>query len=297
MTEAPHLAIITPDLWNAVVRSRYREDAATKKVAKRKGGRPVRDLLSGILRCGRCGGPLTVLNGRDGTRPIKVYSCAYHTDRGDTVCDETLRRPVEAIDATVVTWVTTNVLKEEIIDEALKEVERRLRERSKSASSELGGLEREAAELREELGRLGVAVTKSKTKVDALVQLMDERQERLRVVEGRLRAAKAAPEAISLEVHRLRREARERIQGVRETLTRNPTEGRRVVEAVFEGPLKATRIQTPDGPRFQIEGTASVGKMLVGEFGNPPFSSASPAGLRTLSTPDLWPKLFMKEVA
>jgi hypothetical protein len=66
-------------------------------------------------------------------------------------------------------------------------------------------------------------------------------------------------------------------------LQRNSEEARMAMEAVFEGPLTFTPVDTPDGKRFRIQGQASVGKMLVTEPPEVPptprvSKSASPAG-------------------
>ncbi|MBK8936876.1 MAG: recombinase zinc beta ribbon domain-containing protein [Polyangiaceae bacterium] len=78
------------------------------------GARP-KYLLSGFARCGLCGGPITVANGKAGTVPIRVYTCAYHRDRGEAVCGNKLRRPVDAVDEQPIGWLQENVLSERIM--------------------------------------------------------------------------------------------------------------------------------------------------------------------------------------
>src|SRR4029078_13461423 len=56
---APHLRIVPDELWNAV-QARCR---ATEQPEK-KGGRPATYLLSGVLHCAECSGPLTALDGK-----------------------------------------------------------------------------------------------------------------------------------------------------------------------------------------------------------------------------------------
>ncbi len=50
-------------------------------------------------------------------------------------------------------------------------------------------------------------------------------------------------------------------------------EGRRALEALFDGPLRFTATQTDDGRRYLIEGTAAVGSMFTTE--------SVPKGIRT----------------
>lgn len=66
----PELAIVDPGTWAAVERRLQRQGRASGSA-----GRPPRHLLSGILRCGECGGPMVVI---DRYR----YGCATAKDRG-----------------------------------------------------------------------------------------------------------------------------------------------------------------------------------------------------------------------
>ena len=54
-------------------------------------------------------------------------------------------------------------------------------------------------QLRAEVTRLATAIATSSTKSDALVKALDERERRLRDLDARLRAAKAAPSARAIE--------------------------------------------------------------------------------------------------
>jgi len=110
--KAPELKIIDDDLW-------FRAQAKTQRITdpqqKKARGRPHRHLLSGFARCGECGGPLTVTNGKSSYESIKVYSCAYSRDRGKSVCTNTLRRPVDSVNQAVAEWISENVLSEELV--------------------------------------------------------------------------------------------------------------------------------------------------------------------------------------
>ncbi len=268
--EAPHLRIVTDELW-------CEAHAQMRKVAPRgrkKGGRPHRYLLSGIARCGACGGPLTVINGKASYEPIKVYACAWHRERGPSVCPNKLRRPVDAVNRMVVDWINANVLTEGLVLETLTEVRRRLAERAKTANDELPRLEKEASTLRAALDRLVDALAGSTEKPDAIVRGIAERQERLSALDAQIRAARAAPGALDLEVRRLEVEAKKRIRDLAGLLERSGEEGRKVIAALFDGPLTATPIETPEGPRYRVKGKAVIGRMLTAEVSN----VASPAG-------------------
>ncbi|MEO8797575.1 MAG: recombinase family protein, partial [Polyangiaceae bacterium] len=228
--EAPHLRVISDDLWMAAhAQMRAKKPITGEPVERKKGGRPAAYLLSGITKCGVCGGALSVISGRDGMRPIKVYVCSYRHDRGDTVCTNRHRRPVDALNAGVVNWIKTNILSDELVLDSLKEVKRRMAEREKSVDKDVPRLEAQAHKLRAQIANIVDVVAETpKAKTEALIKGMSERQDELNEVETRLRAIKAAPLAIKLEIRRLEVEARARLEQLQDALERNPKEARAI---------------------------------------------------------------------
>ncbi len=105
---------------------------------------------------------------------------------------------------------------------------------------------------------------------------MSERQDELNALDTRMRAIKAAPEAVQLEVRRMEAEARSRVGQLQDALERNPKEARAILSAIFDGKLTATPLTDQRGTRFVIEGTASVGRMLAFERESPEGVSKNP---------------------
>jgi hypothetical protein len=131
--------------------------------------------------------------------------------------------------------------------------------------------------LRSELDRLVMALA-SGTDSPTITTAIGGREKRLTEVRARLEVIAVAPSVLDLEVRRLEKEARARLADFQALLTRNVAQGRKALEALFDGPLRFTETQTDDGRRFLIEGTAAVGSM---------FSIESvPKGIRTWSNPD-----------
>ncbi|MBX3230688.1 MAG: recombinase family protein [Labilithrix sp.] len=266
VVDAPHLRIISDELWAATHAQLKGKKLrrGEKSPPKKKGGRPATYLLSGITKCGCCGGALTVLDTRFGQHMVKAYICSYRRDRGETVCKNALRRPVDRVNQGVVDWIQTNILSEELVVDALKEVSRRIAARAKQQNAELPKLEAEAHKLRAEIANLVDQIASSPKAVsEPLIAGLNERQERVNELDARIRATKAAPEAMSLEVRRMEAEAKARLAGLREMLERNPREARTLLSTIFDGKLTATPVKMPDGPRLQVEGRASVGRMLA----------------------------------
>lgn len=271
--EVPHLRIVSAELWEAV------QARLAGRAAPRRRGRPERYLLSGILRCSECGGPLTVSPGRRSKEPIRVYCCARHRDRG--TCPSTLRREVDIVDAMVLDAVRVQVLREELLAEVLAELRARLSERATEQRAAEHDLARRVASLREEVDRLVDAAAGAPAAARApFYARVAERQGELSRLEDRLRAARTVPPALDLEVRRLERDARERLADLHRTAELAPGEARELLEALFPAGLVARPLETPEGRRMAIEGEADVGAALG--LDDPCGKSASPAGPRPL---------------
>ncbi|WP_437594386.1 hypothetical protein [Sorangium sp. So ce1000] len=170
----------------------------------------------------------------------------------------------------------TKALSEELILAVLKQPRHRLAERAKRTTSDVPQLEKEAVRLRTEMDRLVQALASTDQQPEVIVRAIAERQEQLFTLDARLRAAKAAPEAIKIEIRRMEAEAKKRIGDLRSMLDRNPEDARKVLAPLFETPLNVTPVETAEGKRFWIEGAAVVGRMLATDAGC--LNSASPAG-------------------
>jgi hypothetical protein len=270
--ERPDLRLVSDDLWNAV---QARIGHKVRMGRKSSRGAAPKYLLSGFSKCGVCGGRMQVGNGKASHTAIKVYSCAYHRERG--TCDNSLRRPVDAVDAVVLDWIARKVLDEEVVLKCIREVRRRLSDRSTKTSSEVPELEKRAKQLKTEIERLGEAVLASSDPPHQLVRMMSEREKDLAAVEARLNTLRIAPSVLDLEARRLEKEARARLADLRGLMSRNPEQARRVLEAVLTGPLVFTPIETPEGKRYRVHAEASLDRALTAG-GAGAVLGASPAG-------------------
>jgi hypothetical protein len=275
--EVPELRIVDDELWNAV---RARDKHTERVTGDAHKGNKARYLLSGIGRCAECGGPMRVDNGKSSYENLRVYNCAWHRDRGKGACGNGLRRPISAVDATIIRWIQENVLREEVIVEALAELRRRLTARAKSADTTAPELEREAKKLRGDITRLGEAIMSTTEAPTTLVRMMGEREKRLTAVEARLATIRTAPEVLDLEVQRMEKDALARLEDFRGMMTRNQDEARKALETLLTGPLKFTPVETEDGKRYQIEGDLALEAIVVAE--RRVVQTASPAGFGTL---------------
>lgn len=135
ITEQPDLAIITSEQWEAAQRrlraTRARTATGLARGRKTGGGGQYRYLLSGLLRCEQCGGPLVIVD-------YYRYGCATQKDRGDAVCTNRIKVP--RVDAEIALLKT---VKEELLsEEAFRLFEREMRAAIKELAPDLDGAKR-----------------------------------------------------------------------------------------------------------------------------------------------------------
>lgn len=124
ITEHPELVIISVDQWDAA--QRRARDVGTIFAPSGNGGRgrQPRHLLSGLLVCDGCGGPIVIC---DRYR----YGCSRNKERGAAVCSSALRFRRDAADEAFLSFVRKELLSEP----AFREFERTILSELKKGSS------------------------------------------------------------------------------------------------------------------------------------------------------------------
>lgn len=209
------LRIISDELWQRV---KARQGQRTKdlgvKVVKglRRHVRPVKYLLSGLLRCAACEASFVLSNG-------SRYQCASHVN-GDA-CEVTLSLPRERAERIILDCVQGELLTEE----RLGELERRYRSVAERPAVDHS---LRIAELDKEIGNLGDAIAKGLLS-DALAKLLQAAEaERGRLIAA---TAKGASGPIWLPKATLER----RVQDMRKRLAEGGEVARSVLRDVLPG--------------------------------------------------------------
>lgn len=104
-TEHPELAIVDRQTWDAVQARLQRRSGRGQ--GRRGPGRPIRNLLSGLLRCPECGGPIVVVD-------ATAYGCSTAKER--RTCSNRLRLPRGHAERAVLKGVQEQLLTEEAFE-------------------------------------------------------------------------------------------------------------------------------------------------------------------------------------
>jgi site-specific DNA recombinase len=277
--EIPELRVFDEATWSAI-QAKGKEYAARFGTASRGNAG---HLLTGLVRCAVCNGPLVVSNAKVSYDNVRVYGCGWHRDRGNVVCGVTLRRPVSVVDEIVLRHLREEVLTPRLLHVVMAEVRRLTEERTRGARQELPGLEDEQRRLRAELDRL-VGALASGAASSAVMGAIADRETMLRAVEKRIAAAAVPVDTIHLGARRMEREARARLDDFQGLLSRNRADARRVMEQLLPRPLVAHAIATAEGPRFELRGEIGLVSLVGSEFS----SVCVPSGDRTELNHGTW---------
>lgn len=257
--DVPHLRIIPDDLWSSV---QARLKVTENKPWDTARGRKPRYLLSGLSLCAKCGGPMQASRRKSGQEIIMAYGCSWHRERGDSVCDNSFKRPVREVDQQVIGWFQEKILREEVVLEVIRRLRCKILESNQVQQDEQPQLQKTIKSIEEKLRRLAEAIASTDSRPEVLVKMISEHEEEKRRLQIRLAALQEAPKMLDNEIEALEDEVRTRIAHLQELLSRHPEQARRILQTLLQGKLKFTPASTAQGKRYLVEGTAAVGGAL-----------------------------------
>lgn len=115
--ENPELRIVSDELWNKV--KKRQGEMAKKSSPSYKGGKNAKYVLSGLLKCHKCGSNYILINRR-------YYGCSTHKNRGSSVCDNRFTVLREDIENFVIPLVTGEIYNEDYFECIRKKAEEAL---------------------------------------------------------------------------------------------------------------------------------------------------------------------------
>ena len=173
-TDHPDLAIIDLDTWQ---RAQRRMGGSRQNHAP-KGRRP-KHLLSGLLRCGECGGPMVVID-------LYRYGCSVHKDRGDAACSNRMRVRRKEAERNLLAGIRAELLSEASFRQAKRAVQAALKQHEPDTGA-LGRRLQDALRVRENvMAAIRAGIITPTTKAE-----MHKAESDVSDAEGALAAAKA----------------------------------------------------------------------------------------------------------
>ena len=142
--EVPDLRIVSDELWDGVqeIKARYSQQPAHKS-------RRAKRLLSGLLRCGQCGGAFTIV------RPEK-YGCATHREKG--TCANSRQISIDQLERRVLSGIKKHLFDPELLAEFVREFHREFKRLLGSSTGKRSHSERRLAQINKQIKRIVDAI-------------------------------------------------------------------------------------------------------------------------------------------
>jgi site-specific DNA recombinase len=272
--EKPDLRIIPESLWLAAhERIRKTRKAYLRTTNGRLWGRPETGiespyLLGGLALDSTCGGSLGVWkhpDGRNRHRVYTYYACSYHRLRGDKVCSNALRMPMESADSAVIDVLREDILNPEALRLAVEIATDRYGNRSGDVAQQRANVEADLRRIEAEISRLveALATGQPLVSVQDAIRVRERRRAELRAHLEHLDGLAKQPR---LDPTRLQQELARRLTEWRELLNAEPVKARQIVRKLLEGRLVFE--PQPETGVYTFTGKASYGRLLSGVVQN-----------------------------
>lgn len=197
-------------------------------------------LLTGMSRCGLCGGTMIVRSRDHGRQRAYFYACSSYHHRGKTVCPNSLDMRLEVAEGAILEKLRRELLDHEILEAAAARAAARVAAPSEAIDGRRHALETALGHTEAALGRLTQAIAEGGC-VSTLVQVIrdqERRQQTLRAELGDL----ARPRVVPLNVAELKARIREKSEEWQALLRKHAPIARQMVRKLVEGRI----VFTPD---------------------------------------------------
>jgi len=274
----PELQIVDDSVWKQV---QDRQKSLFALYSMKKKGLLPRSitspyLLSGLLKCGECGGNLIIVTGYSSRGHYPEYGCSQHFNRG--VCSNKLLIRRDWIEKRLFEEMQVRVLHQDAIDYALDEFGNHLKNAFTKLSSQMAQMRERKQRLELELQRL--TATAAETGPSSfLVAAIHEREQQLREITDQLLAE--GGNSVDAHLSEIRGFIRKRLEDIQALITAHPAEARNELRKhVSEIRMFPEGGEDGNGKRHYVaEGTWHLVGSEQGEV------SAIPAQLRSIADP------------
>jgi len=257
----PHLRIVSDDLWKrvqdrlAVTRETYPGRHSSGRLqGRREAGLVSKNLLSGFLRCGVCGGNMfvTARSGRGGVK--KYYLCTTAHTRGSTACPNTKGVPYEALTEAVVAEFKGNFCNPVTLGNILMAELKQQTEAPDAAKEEAESVRKSLAGIERELGRLLEAVLAGAGDVQTLADAMKAKEREKSVLQAKLEHLDGLQQAAEgFDLAEWFKETSELLAGTKEYLEADTEQGRRLLRRCLMSPI-TVKLDPEGGWTFEADG-------------------------------------------
>ncbi|MEO8520558.1 MAG: recombinase family protein [Acidobacteriota bacterium] len=276
--DAPELRVVTEGQWQAAHgRLEHTRQTYLRGTHGHLWGRPVdghesKYLLTGLSRCGICGGTMIVRSRQHGSRRAYFYACSSFHHRGKTVCANSMEMRLADADDAVLSALERKLLDPAILEAAIARAAARVAlppedpaARRHAIAVALGQAEAALAHLTQAVAEGGAVAT--------LVQAIRDQERRHQTLRAEL-ADLDRPRVVPVSLSHLKGVLQTKAEEWQGLLRKHAPIARQMVRKLVEGRIVFTPDRDARRYTFRVPGTlANFFSGIVG-----PQAMASPAG-------------------
>ncbi|MGC2333748.1 MAG: zinc ribbon domain-containing protein, partial [Candidatus Acidiferrales bacterium] len=246
--EAPHLRIVSDELWRAVqarqeLVKRLYADSGKHAGLLRSKAMNVRYLFSGLLKCKTCGANMQIVAGRGRNHNNQTYGCPMNFSRGDSVCPNRTRVRRDVLERQLLAGLQEKVLREEVVNYIIDRFEVELTKELKSIGGEMERMRKRKGELDIQIANLADGLAMGIHSPTIMVEIA-KREREVSEISDRLLSSR--PESIHSRIEKLRTTVIVRIHDLRKYLNSDTATARahliKHVEAIVMEPTGKTYV-------------------------------------------------------
>jgi DNA invertase Pin-like site-specific DNA recombinase len=256
---APSLRIVSDEQWTAAharlsAARRIYEHASGQKIGRPALGDPSKYLLTNLVLCGCCGGPMRVRSRSHGNRRKFFYGCSGYHERGRTVCANGADVPMIEADDIVIEALLDEVLDASILRDSVDAAVRLLQGDDDASARRAAVIEAQLAKVEQERARLVDAIAAG-GQLDGLLSALQTREAMRTRLEADYQALRTARNVEASEAGRIRGELIELADSWRRVLADDPTHARPIISALLVGRVTITPAA---GKRWMLTGAGTL---------------------------------------
>jgi site-specific DNA recombinase len=263
---APQLRIVPDDAWKAAhdrlsaSRETYLRTNRGVLWGKPTNGIDSKYLLSGLARCGVCGGGLYVASRSHGRQRAYFYACTAFHRKGQSICGNNSQVVMAEADAEVLQAVQDELLDPVVVTYALRVAVAELTSTPEGVSDRIAALRARVQVLDGEIDRFTAAIGVG-GELTSLVNALKQREQDRRRVVDEVTQLETVEKAGPVSVDALEQDLVARVEEWRAMAARNVTIARQLLRKLLRGRVVLTPRE--DGT-CELSGQADYGKLFSG---------------------------------
>ena len=218
-------------------------------------------LLSGLAKCGECGGSIIAITRRKGKHERRVYACAYHRNRGSAVCQNSVEVRQEVLDAAVM-QALSDCLDEHLRAEAVEQALVKIRSQQAQFPDRRLAVDRELSLIESRIAHLVEAVAQGRGGESVLTTLEAEEQ-RKKTLNRELQALNGMAQVSRLDGKRLAHDLRLRVGDTKALLSRHVPQARQMLRRLLDDHLVCEPYNEEGQRGYRFAATGSYGALFA----------------------------------